>query len=267
MALSDIIYTPVEVPLLGKRDLTTLKNTINTLNQFDFNRMEKRNEIAQSINNYRNILVDDEDGTNYQFLYDLQNQIEQSINSPIERGDYRTGMMNAFKEAGNLFLNPELSARVKSSAEYRTWKENLMNRNDIDDDTKQWALNLNSYKHENIYDNKGSVIGGKTWMPNYNPVSDVDFTEIYSKAARLMSTEVGGGSTIYYRGEDENGNSFYTTDISQSVDNLPYYEKDNGYYNYNRKDFENRIWIKYPNQVKLAMKYVKYVWDEDFPPY
>ncbi|MCQ2978024.1 MAG: DUF2119 domain-containing protein [archaeon] len=35
----------------------------------------------------------------------------------------------------------------------------------------------------------------------------------------------------------------------------------------NRKDFENRIWIKYPNQVKLAMKYVKYVWDENFPPY
>lgn len=34
-----------------------------------------------------------------------------------------------------------------------------------------------------------------------------------------------------------------------------------------RKDFENKIWIKYPKQVKLAMEYVKYIWDDDFPPY
>lgn len=34
-----------------------------------------------------------------------------------------------------------------------------------------------------------------------------------------------------------------------------------------REDFENRIWVKYPHQVELAIEYVKYVWDEDFPPY
>lgn len=34
-----------------------------------------------------------------------------------------------------------------------------------------------------------------------------------------------------------------------------------------RKDFEDCIWLKYPHQVELAMEYVKYVWNEDFPPY
>lgn len=34
-----------------------------------------------------------------------------------------------------------------------------------------------------------------------------------------------------------------------------------------RKDFEDCIWLKYPHQVELAMDYVKYVWNEDFPPY
>ncbi len=34
-----------------------------------------------------------------------------------------------------------------------------------------------------------------------------------------------------------------------------------------RKDFENRILVKYPNQVERAMEYVKYLWGDEFPPY
>lgn len=148
----------------------------------------------------------------------LRDKMQAEIDSAAMFGNYASAYDTAILSAGKLMSSPEVLGRIRANAEYNQYKKTVESRNDIDQVTKDRWLDENPYHYEDKYDDNGNIVGGTSWKPNWNPVTRVDLTDIYTRVKALAAEEAGGSENVQYL--DENGN--LTTDPSKGFYGMAY---------------------------------------------
>ena len=116
-----------------------------------------------------------EDEWRYNLGNDIRNQIE-AVENPNDK------YLISVKAAGQLLSRPDVIGRIRAQADYDNFVKQTQARNDIDQRTKNWALENNQYTYQDVKDKYGNIIGGTEWKPNITPVSQVDLSKLGSLA-------------------------------------------------------------------------------------
>ena len=148
-----------------------------------------------------------EDEWRYNLSNEIRSQIE-SVDNPNDR------YLASIKAAGNIMNRPDVIGRIKAQAEYDNFVKQTQARTDIDQRTKNWALENNQYAYEDIRNDAGVIVGGTQWKPNITPVGQVDLSKLGTLALQWAKPDGSKGSQATF--VDEEGN--FTNDISKAVD-------------------------------------------------
>ena len=159
-----------------------------------------------------------------EWKFNYAQQVKSKIDDAAQLGNYAGALSTAITAGRESINNPALLGRLRANINYKKYQEELDNAN-INTDVKDYYKELNPYKYEDKYDDKGNIVGGTDWQPEARPVATVDMYKVMQTALQNTAKESGGGNTIYFM--DKTGN--YTTDINKSVDGLPYISKGNKY--------------------------------------
>ena len=182
----------------------------------------------------------------------LRDKMQAEIDSAAMFGNYASAYDTAILSAGKLMSNPGVLGRIRANAEYNQYKKTVESRNDIDQTTKDRWLDENPYHYEDKFDENGNVIGGTSWTPNWNPVTKVDLTDIYTKVGQLAAAEAGGSENVQYL--DENGN--LVSDPAQGFYGMAY-KKGTRYERLSEeklKSMFDSIFRQYPNAMESLMQ-------------
>lgn len=188
------------VPFSLKKDynLDVLGRTYDKLDEKSQKALEQASAIDLALSKIELNASEDSWKTNY------INQIRKQIDSAAQFGNYATALSTATKLAGKALSDTALLGRVRANANYEEAKKQILNRNDINQITKDRWLEQNPYSYQDKYDNLGNVVGGTDWNPNWRPVSRYDMSQLYGLVKQLAAEEAGGGESAQFL--DENGN-------------------------------------------------------------
>ena len=148
-----------------------------------------------------------EDEWRYNLGNDIRNQIE-AVENPNDK------YLISVKAAGQLLSRPDVIGRIRAQADYDNFVKQTQARNDIDQRTKNWALENNQYTYQDVKDKYGNIIGGTEWKPNITPVSQVDLSKLGSLALQWAKPDGAKGSQATFI--DSEGN--FTNDVNSAVD-------------------------------------------------
>lgn len=140
---------------------------------------------------------------------DIRNQLD-AIENPTDK------LLTATKLAGSTLNRPDVIGRIKAQAEYDNFVKQTQARTDIDQRTKNWALENNQYSYEDIRNNAGVIVGGTQWKPNITPVGQVDLSKLGTLALNWVKANVQNVNNATF--VDEDGKP--TSDITKAVDLL-----------------------------------------------
>lgn len=152
-------------------------------------------------------------------------KIRNTIDEQAQFGNYASALTTATKEAGKFLNDPALRGRLKAQAEYKKFNEELDSNNRISENIKNYYREQNKYNYEDITDEKGRIVGGTAWTPTARPVDQIDMTQVMQRALQFSAKEAGGSNAVYFKKAD----GTMTTNPNESVDGLPYYQKEGSF--------------------------------------
>ena len=148
------------------------------------------------------------------------NDINKQIDNAAQFGNYSTALTTATRLAGEALSNPALRGRIRYNENREKWISNLETRaarGEIDSDTLARAKYENPYAYKDTYNDKGDIIGGNDWQASFEPVKDLNLSQVMSEIKALVTPSSkatsgrGGTSQVYL---DAQGNQ--TKDASQA---------------------------------------------------
>lgn len=207
-AFTPFVYTPKEF------DVTPLQKSLATLDERKEKTDQQRAAIMSALGNLK--LGPEED----KWKADYANRISKRIDAAAQFGDYSAALEEATRMAGEALSNPEVTSRVRYHEDREKWLTNLENRaarGEIDSDTLARAKYENVYDYQDTYDNNGNIIGGTAWNATFEPVKDLNLSQVMAEIKSLVTPSSkaksgkGGTSQVYL---DAQGNQ--TTDASKA---------------------------------------------------
>ena len=207
-AFTPFVYTPKEF------DVTPLQKSLATLDERKEKTDQQRAAIMSALGNLK--LGSEED----KWKADYANKISKRIDAAAQFGDYSAALEEATRMAGEALSSPEVTSRVRYHEAREKWLTNLENRNargEIDSDTLARAKYENAYNYQDTYDDNGNIIGGTDWNATFEPVKDLNLTQVMEEIKALVTPSSkatsgrGGTSQVYL---DAQGNQ--TTDASKA---------------------------------------------------
>ena len=202
------IFTP------QKEDMSLLQRSLQTLDERKERTDQQRSAIMSALGNLK--LGPEED----KWKADYANRISKRIDAAAQFGDYSSALEEATRMAGEALSSPEVTSRVRYHEAREKWLTNLENRaarGEIDSDTLARAKYENAYNYQDTYDNNGNIIGGTDWNANFEPVKDLNLSQVMAEIKSLVTPSSkansgkGGTSQVYL---DSQGNQ--TTDASKA---------------------------------------------------
>lgn len=177
--------------------------------------LEQRSKILSAINSANLNEAEDE------WKYDYANRIMSRIDSAAQFGNYAAAKDLTTKLASEAVTSPELLGRIRYNENRNKYLEELKTRHarkEIDSNTYNRAVAENSYNYLDTYNDKGQIVGGTDWNPSFNPVNDINFTDVAKELQSLVTasgtgTGFKGGTSQTYK--DAKGN--ITNDPSQAA--------------------------------------------------
>ena len=200
-------YQNVNRPLeeyIAPVDLQTIGNAYNTLEQGHLKALELRNQLDTAIANLDLNEAEDE------FRQSLSSGIKNTIDENSYNGNAYYALDDLIKVQGDIARNPGLIGRLRAQQAYKLYQTNIDARKDINQDTKEWAKELNPYHYKDKLDNKGNIIDGEEWKPGFTPVSDIDFNEVFDAVTKQLKPKSGSfsGSNYFAYSDGTFGNKF-----------------------------------------------------------
>lgn len=259
-------YVLQERPIQPMIDLGIMQNTLATITAGNKEALQKQSELRAAIAKLD--LNEAEDGYKQQ-LYD---DITKTIDDNAIEGNAYFALDDIIKKAGDIHSNQGLIGRINAQQAYKTFEEELKQRvlkNDISQDTADWAKELNPYHYEDTYkvdeqgnpvlDEKGSpiVIGGTRWTPNFTPVKDIDFNDVFdaiTKELQADSNQWDSPNAFIYE-DGTTGSKFIP---SKTVDYLS--QSAGGYVRLTPEKIRSAIQNAFQNNPQLAVQ-AKQAWD------
>lgn len=203
-----IVYTP------EKQDISVLQRSLSTLDERKEKTDQQRAAIMSALGNLK--LGPEED----KWKADYANRISKRIDAAAQFGDYSVALEEATRMAGEALSNPEVTSRVRYHEARQKWITDLENRaarGEIDSDTLARAKYENSYDYKDTYDNNRNIIGGTTWNAKFEPVKDLNLSQVMAEIKSLVTPSAkatagkGGTSQVYLDAEGKQ-----TTDASKA---------------------------------------------------
>lgn len=207
-AFTPFIYTPKEF------DVSPLQKSLATLDERKERTDQQRASIMSALGNLK--LGPEED----KWKADYANRISKRIDAAAQFGDYSAALEEATRMAGEALSNPEVTSRVRYHEDREKWLTNLENRaarGEIDSDTLARARYENAYNYKDTYDDNGNIIGGTAWNATFEPVKDLNLSQVMAEIKSLVTpsskatASKGGTSQVYL---DAQGNQ--TKDASKA---------------------------------------------------
>lgn len=217
-------YTQLDAGIIG--------NSLKQIYDDRENAAKQQSAITLALAQMRDKMHGDEASYMNDYINNIQNQIE----GLAAEGDYRAAINSAITLAGKAAADPGIAGRIKANTEYQKFVEQTQARNDISQDTKDWALAMNPYSYQDKRDKNGNVIGGTEWKPNITPVSQVDFNNLLAKVKQMVFQESGGSQQIVFT--DAEGNE--TTNPELGAFGVRYY-KDNKWQGISREKLNSLV--------------------------
>ena len=203
-----MVYTPREF------DVAPLQRSLAQLDERKEKTNQQRSAIRLAIGQMNLNEAEDE------WKNDYINNIINKIDTASQFGDYSSALETATDLASRAAVDPQLTGRVRYNENRNKWLENLRQRQargEINSDTYNRAVAENAYAYKDTYDSSGNVVGGTDWTASFDPVKDLDMTQVMREIQALVtpsstqSSSSGGTSQVYL---DANGNQ--TTNASEA---------------------------------------------------
>jgi hypothetical protein len=197
-----------------KEDMSLLQRSLQTLDERKEKTDQQRAAIMSALGNLK--LGPEED----KWKADYANRIAKRIDAAAQFGDYSAALEEATRMAGEALSSPEVTSRVRYHEAREKWLTNLENRaarGEIDSDTLARARYENAYNYQDTYDDNGNIIGGTAWNATFEPVKDLNLSQVMAEIKSLVTPSSkatsgkGGTSQVYL---DAQGNQ--TTDASKA---------------------------------------------------
>lgn len=222
---------PVPLRNPHRRNVEAFTNALNKIDEKAKESLQTQNQIKMALANLD--INAAEDSWKAGYVRNIQNQLDDAA----MYGDYSRSLNTARELAGQVASDPAVLGRVRAQAAYKTFKDNLDKRQDITQDIKDWAKDMNPYHYQDQVDKEGHIIGGTNWEPNRTPVSTVDLSNLMTKAKQWVAVHKGSGvSDIKF--VDADGN--LTSDPGKNVYGLAY--KKSGSWEYvSEKDLNDAL--------------------------
>jgi len=189
------VFTPIEFKPV-EQDYSILERAMAKQEERKEKSVTQQSLVKQALGKAREQLHQDDETLAW---FDAKaRKIEDDIKTASEVGDYATALQTGIEAAGDIANDTELNARIRTNAQYNQEYERQRQRvgNGIDQDTFNWWVKNNPYKHTNIEEN-GRIIGAEDWKSNFTPVDDLKWENIFIAAKQLNMPEKGksGGTT------------------------------------------------------------------------
>ena len=200
---------PVPLRNPHRRNVEAFTNALNKIDEKAKESLQTQNQIKMALANLD--INAAEDSWKAGYVRNIQNQLDDAA----MYGDYSRSLNTARELAGQVASDPAVLGRVRAQAAYKTFMDNLDKRQDITQDVKNWAKDINPYHYQDQVDKEGHIIGGTNWEPNRTPVSTVDLSNLMTKAKQWVAVHKGSGvSDIKFVDADGNltsdpGKNFY----------------------------------------------------------
>lgn len=198
---------------ISRIDLQAFSTALDKIDTKSREALEKKGAIEAALAQLE--MNPQEDKFKQQYIQSIKDQ----INSYAQFGDYSQALDAATELAGSALSNPMILGRVRAQAAYKQFTDTINKRQDISQDTKNWALAQNPYNYKDTFDEHGNVIGGNEWTSAINPVSTPDLNKILMEVKQAVVTH-HGSSDGAVKFVDANGQ--LTDDVSQGVFGLAY---------------------------------------------
>lgn len=196
--------------------LEVYASTLDTLQKKHDTAIETQNQVKSFLANKQ--LNEAEN----KWLSDYTQSINSQIEAAAQEGSYVTALTTAKRLAGEVTSNPGLIGRERYQAEFKKFQDEINNSKEYDGDIKAYALEQNKYNYQDQLDDKGRVVGGSQFQPNYRPVEQVDYSAIYQKALATVGVDASAGESLVWG--DENGN-LKSGEGNISAGDVPYLKK------------------------------------------
>lgn len=178
--------------------LEIYSNSLGTLQQRHEQAIEQSNAVKTFLANKQ---LNEEEN---KWLYDYSKDIERQIEDAVESGSYATALTTAKTLAGKVASDPALIGRERYQQQYQQFQEQVKSSKDYDEDIKRYTLAQNRYGYKDTVDEKGNVVGGNAFNPNYTPVTQVDYNELYDQVLKSVGVDSSQGGQLVWG--DESGN-------------------------------------------------------------
>lgn len=196
-------YVLQERPIQPAVDLGVVTQSLATINQGNKEALQTQSALRTAIAEMD--LNEAEDGFR-QALYD---DITKTIDDNSIAGNAYYALDDIIKKQGDIGSNPALLGRLKAQAAYKQYRNQIDARNDINEDTKAWAKDMNPYHYEDKVDESGKVIGGSEWLPTITPVEDIDLNKVYAIASQYIIPKTSHWDNTTFVDADGNESKTY----------------------------------------------------------
>lgn len=173
-------YQNVRPQYVAPIDLQTLNTAYANLESMHQQAVQTSSELKNAIAQLQ--LNESEEP----FRQQLVKNIEDTISTNIQYGNLASAYDDIVKLSGDIVANPALIGRLKAQQEYLTYK-NKIEASNIPEQYKDNFKALNPYYYQDIYDDKGNIVGGTKWEPNKLPVNKVDYNALMTKALQYVT--------------------------------------------------------------------------------
>ena len=222
---------PVPLRNPHRRNVEAFTNALNKIDEKAKESLQTQNQIKMALANLD--INAAEDSWKAGYVRNIQNKLDDAA----MYGDYSRSLNTARELAGQVASDPAVLGRVRAQAAYKTFMDNLDKRQDITQDVKNWAKDMNPYHYQDQVDKEGHIIGGTNWEPNRTPVSTVDLSNLMTKVKQWVAVHKGSGVTDI-KFVDADGN--LTSDPGKNVYGLAY--KKSGSWEYvSEKDLNDAL--------------------------
>ena len=171
-------YVPQRIPV--RSNLDALSQALNKIDERSDKAIQQKSAITNAIGQLKLNAAEDK------WKYDYAKRIEQKINDAAQYGDYSRALDVATELAGSATSSPEVMGRIRANEQYEKKKQEVENDSTISKLTKKaWNID-NKYHYEDIYDDKGNIVGGSEWSASWDPVEEVDNLTMMKNAVAMI---------------------------------------------------------------------------------
>lgn len=164
-------FNPIIRQRVSPINLETVANTYRELEQGHQKSMQLASQLQTAMAQLP--LNEAEDEWRQNKIQQIRNTLDNNLNYGNAAGAYD----DLVKAKGDITSDPGLIGRIRAQQDYTAYLNNINERQDLSEYHKNYYRANTKYRYNDIYNDKGQVIGGTKWKPNERPVSNIDMNK------------------------------------------------------------------------------------------